>query len=145
MRKAGWIGLGLVLTLLAGGCKDCKPNTPGGAGKAEIRFTVVPAKGSVDPVQGEEQHYLTDHCKVAVYISVKGGWWNKPTWDDPLTEVDCGGNWSCKTATGGADAEAERFIAFLVPVGYDPPLLGGQAEIPAEVYKAALAYSEVTR
>lgn len=71
--------------------------------------------------------------KVAVYIRV-GGWWTKPSWEEPLTTIGSDGLFSCDVDNQPSDYLADRFAAFLVPNGYDPPLGSGQSSLPGELY-----------
>jgi hypothetical protein len=79
-----------------------------------------------------------DH-KIAVYIYVSG-WWNKPYWAAPLTDINPDKTWQTYVTTGGNDTMATKFAAFLVPNGYNPPLIGGSASLPTELYANSLAY-----
>ena len=63
--------------------------------------------------------------KVAVYIRVGDGWWTKPLWDYPLTDIDSTGYWECPYITGGNDAEAREIVAYLVANGSSVPLASG--------------------
>ncbi len=63
---------------------------------------------------------FTAHA-VAVYIFV-GGWWTKPTFAAPLSAIGPDGTWTCDITTGGADIYATQLAAYVVPVGYAPPL-----------------------
>lgn len=110
-----------------------------------IEFTYVPAYGSYENLQGLVRCDNPANYKVAVYIFVSG-WWNKPFWDPSLTLVDNNGTWVCDIVTvEGSDENATRIIAFLVPNGYNPPLLHGANVFPLELYEKAVAYVEVER
>jgi hypothetical protein len=108
-----------------------------------IEFT-APAYSSMDDLRGSASCVNFLDYKVAVYIYVSG-WWNKPTWAEPLTPIQNDGSWTCDITTGGSDPWATKIAAFLVPNGYTPPLLSGQQNIPEEVYQNAMAKKFVDR
>jgi hypothetical protein len=82
---------------------------------------------------------------VAVYIRVNGGWWTKPYWDWPKTDIDRDKTWTCDITTGGIDEKADAIVAYLVPMNYDPPLAYGESELPSGVKKHAIAKVSTTR
>lgn len=118
---------------------------PGGPGQPKIEFTYVPPYGSEDDLTGQIWHVAPPDHKVAVYIYVDGGWWNKPTFANPLTPIHVAGHWICDITTGGKDPYATRIVAYLLPNGYDPPLLSGAPALPPELGQNALAMVEATR
>lgn len=134
---------------------ETKPDTwsgtqpVGGTGAPLIEFAYVPPYGSTEDLQGRVRHVSPAHYEVAVYIFAPwpegGGWWNKPTWDRPLTPVLADGSWTTDITTGGVDERATRIAAFLLPKGHQPPILSGERTLPASLYAAALARAEVTR
>jgi len=99
----------------------CESNRPG------IEFTHIPLYGSNnDRLQGQVCHVTPSNYGIAVYIYVPGyGWVNKPTWDAPITPINPNGSWNSIVVSGGADQNATMLAAFLLPTGYNPPLLGG--------------------
>ena len=113
-----------------------------------LTFTFVPPYGSVENLRGAFYSTQPDEYAeyaVAVYIWVGGGWWNKPYWNVPLTSLQSDGSWECDITTGGDDEQATRIAAFVVPRDYSPPQLGGQAELPHELYATAVAHAAVDR
>ena len=82
--------------------------------------------------------------KVVVYIYVNG-WWTKPYWAQPLTTIQRDGRWVCDITTGGSDILATKIAAYLVPNGYTPPLMSGDATLPAPLETGAIAKVEVAR
>jgi hypothetical protein len=82
---------------------------------------------------------------VAVYIKVSSGWWTKPYFSTPVTEINCDGTWTCDITTGGTDQLATDIAAFLIPSTYSPPLAVSLASLPAELYTDSLANIEVAR
>jgi exo-beta-1,3-glucanase (GH17 family) len=118
---------------------------PGGTGEAAIEFTDVPSIGSFDNLRGQVWHVEPDLNGVAVYIKVNGGWWIKPYFNDPVTEINCDGTWDCDITTGGIDEQATEVAAFLIPLTYSPPLAVGWSSLPDPLYMNALAYAVVIR
>lgn len=103
---------------------------------AAIYFTSVPDYGSYGSLVGGVSGVVYPNYKVLVYIYV-GGWWNKPTWGNPLTSINPDGSWICNITTGGAsDTLATEIIAFLIPNGaYQASWqMEGDALLPAELY-----------
>jgi len=109
-----------------------------------IEFTYVPPYGSFDKLQGRVECVEPADYNVAVYIFISG-WWTKPYWAWPLTTIREDGSWTCNITTGGTDQLATKIIAFLVPNGYDPPLMRGGQTLPSELYENAVAYVETER
>jgi hypothetical protein len=96
-------------------------------------------------LSGQVSGVVYEDYKVLVYIYVCG-WWNKPTWANPLTSINPDGSWTCDITTGGAsDLLATRLIAFLIPNGsYQPSWeMAGQAELPSELY--SYPFAEIPR
>lgn len=118
-------------TLPCGATFYYRVKTKGTAGDSEwsniqavtirIDFTYVPAYGSYDNVQGKVCGVNPADYKVAAYIYVVGKWWTKPYWDRPLTPIKQDGTFSFDYTTGGADEQATKIIAFLVPNSLTPP------------------------
>jgi len=115
-----------------------------GAGTPDIYFTYVPPMGSFDWVEGQINHVAPADYKVALFVRTYWGWYNKPTWDEPLTNIYPDGWWTNEYATGAGDENAYEIRAFLVPIGYTPPLLSGQP-IPQEVYDNAIDWVTIVR
>ena len=109
-----------------------------------IEFTYVPPYGSFDNLRGRVTCVQPAKHKIAVYIYVSG-WWNKPTWAAPLTPIQPDGAWVCDTTTGGADQNATKIAAFLVPNGYNPPLMSGGQTLPAELEQNSVARVMIER
>ncbi|MHB0875800.1 MAG: hypothetical protein ACYC5O_07125 [Anaerolineae bacterium] len=111
-----------------------------------ITVTGVPAYGDSGDATGRVAPCidLTSH-KVAVYINVGGGYWNKPYWAAPLTDIGADGSWSADITTGGSDSMATLVVAFLVPADYTPPHLAGEYSLPAELYAEAIGVAVVYR
>lgn len=103
---------------------------------AQIAFTNVPPYGTYDNLEGQVSGVTYADYKVLVYIYVYG-WWNKPTWANPLITMNADGNWTCNITTGGAsDTLATEIIAFLIPNGaYQSDWeMAGDAALPLELY-----------
>jgi len=109
-----------------------------------ITFTHVPTWGGFDDLEGQVQYVSPSEYQVAVYIHVSG-WWTKPYWNSPLTPIQSAGNWTCDVTTGGIDQHATEIAAFLVPNGYDPPLMAGDQALPAGLFENAIAQVTVER
>jgi len=82
--------------------------------------------------------------KIAVYIYVSG-WWTKPTFANPITEMNPDGTWWCNIVTGGLDDQATRIAAFLIPSDYRPPRMEGHADLPSDLYQRAATHAIVER
>lgn len=137
-------GMGAVFKGAAMAGNWSETNIPGGAGEPVIEFTYVPPYGSFDELEGQVWHVYPYLYNVAVYIYVTG-WWTKPYWNKPLTFIQIDGSWICDITTGGIDERARKIAAFLVPIGYGPPLMSGESSLPQELYQNAVAYIIVTR
>ncbi len=104
-----------------------------------IEFTFVPPYASFEDPQGRVRCVRPADYKVAVYIYVSG-WWTKPYWAWLLMPIQPDGTWTCDITTEGTDQLATRIAAFLVPNGYDPPLMSGGQTLPAELFEHAVAH-----
>jgi hypothetical protein len=112
--------------------------------KPKITITDVPLYGVSGSASGAVKGVDPSEYKVAVYIYVSG-WWTKPYWDSPLTEIKSDGTWSCNIDTGGDDIHATRVAAFLVPAKYVPPEMTGENSLPSKLYKNSVSSSIVKR
>jgi len=110
-----------------------------------IEFTSVPAYGSYVNLNGIVRDVDPEKFRIAAYIRVFGGWWTKPYWDAPATQIAPDGTFSVNITTGGQDEQASDVAAFLIPAEYYPPGLRGEPELPAELLQKALARADVTR
>ncbi len=119
-------------------------STPGST-NLTMEFTSVPAYGSYLNLKGIVRNVDTENLRVAVYIRVHGGWWNKPYWDSPGTPISPDGSFSVDITTGGHDEQASEIAAFLIPAEYYPPGVRGESELPPELLQKALAHANVTR
>ncbi|MCD6350861.1 MAG: hypothetical protein J7M26_01970 [Armatimonadetes bacterium] len=113
-------------------------------GEPGVQFDYVPPIGSHDDLRGHVTGVDPLRYRLAVYIYV-GGWWNKPTWAAPLTEIDLKGHWTCDITTGGNDPQATRIAAFLVPKDFTPPSLSGDPNLPNSLYQNSVAHRIVDR
>ena len=104
----------------------------------------VPPYGSYDDLRGHVTCVTPNDYKVAVYIKVSG-WWTKPYYASPLTTIQSDGTWTTDITTGGSDQWATDIAAFLIPNGYNPPIMSGGAILPQELYTNAVAYASATR
>ncbi len=100
------------------------PDTVDWQENPDIQLTQVPPY----PNPGHEnlQGYVTgvspSDYRVVIYINVGSRWWIKPYENAPLTLIQPNGTWSCDITTGGNDHLASAVAAFLIPVGYSPPI-----------------------
>jgi hypothetical protein len=122
-----------------------------GQGRPSLDFTSVPPWGSTfGPLVGV-LHGVSNPAdyRVAVFIYVGAGWWNKPRWDAPLTPliVNQDGDvvFITNIVTGGIDEQATRIAAYLVPDGVTPPRLAGAPTIPNDFTAEAVASAEAAR
>ena len=117
------------------------------AAEPRLIVTYSPPMGSLDDLEGIALHVDPYEYQVVVYIYVPGanGWWVKPSFDYPYTEIDDYGNWSTYIFTGGIDDEATKIAAFLIPYDYDPPAAAGWSSLPQALYNASVSEVEITR
>jgi len=118
---------------------------PGGPGTPSIQFTYVPPRGSSLNLTGQALHVKSSDYYVAVFIHVNGGWWTKPYWDSPRTQISSTGDWTCDITTGGIDEQADQIAAFLLPAAYNVSLAVGDSSIPGNPGASAVATANVTR
>lgn len=115
------------------------------SGAPGLEAVHVPPYGSSPGVfSGRVVNAAASNLAVAVYL-FSGGWWTKPNFDAPLSPVQADGAWSCDVVTGGTDAFATQYAAFLVPATSSVPLAAGWSELPASLETNALATLRVTR
>lgn len=117
---------------------------PGGPGDPIIEFTYIPSIGSFENLRGKVWHVDPSDHKVAIYTYVSG-WWTKPTFANPLTTINLDGSWITDITTGGNDEQASRIAAFLLPNGYNPPLMSGDEVLPDELDQNAVAKFDTAR
>ncbi len=120
------------------------PGIPGGPGTPTIELAYVPPYGSSNNLLGQVLHVNPEAHKVAVYIFVNG-WWTKPTFATPLTNIALDGSWLCDITTGGSDQNATAITAFLVPNGYTPPPMSGGQTLPPELDENSIARVDIQR
>jgi hypothetical protein len=113
----------------------------------KITFTSVPPFGKKPPFTGPSEYTLygrVDCINPAAYVVIvyiyPGSWWIKPSFANPKTPINEDRTWSTRIRTGGIDERATQIAAFVVPKGFDPPLLGGNAELPDVLFENAVAY-----
>ena len=126
------------------GGKELVPPEPDNFCQAQIEFTYVPPVGSLDNLQGRVDCIQPADYRVAVFI-FGISWFTKPSYDQPLTTIQPDGRWTADITTGRLDEQASRIAAFLVPVGYSPPLVKGELVLPAELTAHSLAHLIVNR
>jgi hypothetical protein len=111
----------------------------GGSGTPTIQFTSVPCFNTFHNLVGRVIHINPRQYRVAVYIQVRGGWWTKSTFAQPLTRIRYTGVFTTDITTGGIDQQANKIAAYLVPEGYLPPAMWGGATLPQALNTNAIA------
>jgi hypothetical protein len=114
-----------------------------------IEFTHVPTYGNTyEDLKGRVACVEPADYKVAVYIYVDGGWYNKPYLDEPLTDI---GNekdkvsWKTDITLVESDPRATKIAAFLVSNRCKPPEMKGDPMLPAELFENSVAHVMVDR
>lgn len=111
-----------------------------------ITFTAVPDYGTTGNLAGQVFCVDTAVYQVAVYIKVGGGWYNKPTWDAPLTTIQSDGSWTANITTNTQyDPSATQIAAFLLSDSDPPPILDGSAALPVALFDDAAAHAYAPR
>ena len=107
----------------------------------KIHITNLPAKDETGKLSGIVLNVDPDAYRVVVYIYVPGanGWWVKPQFNSPYTDIQDDGRWSTSIFTGGIDDQATDVAAFVIPNDYPAPLAAGAISLPAELPKNAIA------
>jgi exo-beta-1,3-glucanase (GH17 family) len=117
----------------------------GGPGKPSIQFTSVPSLNSNSDLSGQVLHVGAKNYQIVVFIKVGGGWWIKPTFENPSVPIETGGKWVCDITTGPKDSTATEIAAYLIPIDYTPPLMSGQSTLPTDLEQNAAASCHQTR
>ena len=107
----------------------------------QVKITNAPSFEVAGILKGYAACDDAEPCGIAVYINVNGGWYNKPTYDNPLTSIETNGLWNCNVATyPPGDVYATKYAAFLVPLSAsnDVPILDGKP-LPEALDAIALA------
>lgn len=113
---------------------------------ASVEFTAVPPYGSQSNLLGKVHGVNPANYRVAVFIYVEGiGWFTKPTCASPLSTIQADGTWTADITTGGADSNATRIAAFVVPSNFSQPCVTNLFCIPSSVSQQAVANALVTR
>lgn len=106
-----------------------------------VEITNAPPFEVAGILQGRASCDDAGPCGIAVYINVNGGWYNKPTYANPITAIATNGSWSCNVATyPPGDVYATKYAAFLVPLSASNsvPILEGTT-LPESLDALALA------
>ena len=105
-----------------------------------IEFTYVPPYGNdYEDLKGRVACVEPTDYQVAVYIYVDG-WYNKPYLASPLTTIGSDGIWRTDITLAKYDPFATSVAAFLIPDGYNPPLMGGETTFPEGLYENSVDY-----
>ena len=111
--------------------------------KLSITCTGGPVRDEYGPITGTVGGVKPSQYGLAMYIKVRGGWWTKPYWSDPVTYISTDGTWSCDVITGGVDGEFTEARVYLVKKGYEPPAASG-GDLPYVRAKKSLRISRNT-
>ena len=106
-----------------------------------VEITNAPPFETAGLLKGSASYNDAEPRGVAVYINVNGGWYNKPTYANPITPIETNGSWNCNVATYLAgDVYATKYAAFLMPLSAsnDVPILDGKP-LPEALDAIALA------
>ena len=76
----------------------------------KIIITHIPAKGSYENLKGRINIFPFTDYRIAVYINY-GGWYNKPLWADPLTNVSNNGDFSVLAASVFTNVSYKEIIS----------------------------------
>jgi hypothetical protein len=142
-----WDASGVVKPGMQGvlGARASLDGVIGGPGAPALSFTYVPPYGSSDALEGQALHINPGSYGVAVYINAAGGWWSKPTFEQPVTQIEADGSWSARIVTGGVDQNASAISAFLIPAGFTPPALSGEPNLPPSLIANSVAQAQAQR
>lgn len=91
--------------------------------KPRVVITYVPPYGTNDLVLGTVSGVTPALYKISLWIYVPGwGWVPKPYFNAPYAALQNDGSWNSIYVSGGSDAWATIFVAYLVPsyMPYDP-------------------------
>lgn len=105
-----------------------------------ITLTHLPEWGSDDFLQGRVTGVDPANYRVLVYLYFEGSWYVKPYNAAPLTLIMPDSNWSCDVKTGGCDAYAARYAAFLIPADFVPPGVKFVQSLPNSLYQHPYVY-----
>ncbi len=112
---------------------------------SSVEFIHVPIYGTTENLKGRVSGVEKDKYAVLVYIRVRGRWWVKPYFSNPLTTINEDGTWECDITTGGVDSQATAVAAYLVPTDYDPQVDKPLSSIPRHLEELALDKETVKR
>jgi hypothetical protein len=111
-----------------------------------VEFTSVPPYGSFNNLQGKVYGVNPATNRIAVFIYLTGaGWYTKPSCGTPLTTIQPDGTWTADITTGGADQNATRIAAYVVPASFSQPCVTNVFCLPAGVEQQAIASAITTR
>jgi hypothetical protein len=129
----------IVLSVMAGcsGSWKIDPTPPPTGDDPAIRITKVEWQkgpfGNITSIHayGKAYNVPFDKYTVCLFIHVPGaGWWPKPTWAHPFTQLGSGGAFSNHLVTGGNDEDLDAVCALLVKKDTYRPTGGGYYNPP---------------
>ncbi len=113
-------------------------------GEPVVRIDPVDPSGD-GILYGETESLGTVNHRVAVFIMVDGLWYTKPSFADPTVTIASDGRWFADVTTGPGDDRAQRYAAFVVPKGYEPPTVSGLIDLPGRLKREAVVWTERAR
>jgi hypothetical protein len=123
--------------------KACGPATEA---TPVITISSLPAYGTTQNLFGTASGVNPALHHMAIYLFLEGGgWWTKPTFASPCTPIAANGSWSVDVTTGGCDAFATKYAAYLLPSNESCPVAAGTAVPPPALSSIAVASLIVDR
>lgn len=142
--------LGALIALIVTGCRGSdKPPPNSGIPTPSVPWIVIspiPKYETNEKACGRVGNIDRSQYMIVVYIHVPDlGWWVKPYFAWPTTNISADYTWCTDIATGGRDIYSTKIAAFVIPKSYSPPLLGGADELPRSLMDAAIVWTLVER
>jgi exo-beta-1,3-glucanase (GH17 family) len=113
-------------------------------GDPELRIDAIESRGDGN-LYGQVRALGTVNHRVAVFIMVDGLWYTKPSFAAPTVGIASDGTWFADVTTGPGDDRAQRYAAFVVPKGYEPPTVSGLIDLPGRLKSEAIVWTERAR
>jgi len=100
-----------------------------------IRLTQVPEWGNTTSLLHGRVDANPQDYKVTgvIFIQEAGGWWTKPSFDNPAVPIAADSTFSLDFVSGGLDQYCTRLLAVLVPENYQVPLFSGAGDLPPDL------------
>lgn len=113
-------------------------------GEPELRIDAIESRGDGN-LYGQVSALGTVNHQIAVFIMVDGLWYTKPSFAAPTVGIASDGTWFADVTTGPGDDRAQRYAAFVVPKGYEPPTVSGLIDLPGRLKSEAIVWTERAR